>query len=208
VSNRTRWSPPEKELGISEEHEGVIILDPDAPTGMPLVDYMGDAVFEISILPNMIRNASVIGVAREVAAVTGKTLRQPETKLAMEGPSIAGQVHIEITNPDLNPRFVAGLVRGVIPQESPYWVQRRLRLAGMRPINSIVDATNYVMLETGEPLHAFDYDLLVQRAGGQIPTIITRTPYPRRAPDNAGRCRAQAGRLHHPGSGYGRVLFL
>jgi phenylalanyl-tRNA synthetase beta chain len=73
----------EKELGISEEHEGVIILDSDAPTGMPLVDYMGDAVFEISILPNMIRNASVIGVAREVAAVTGKTLRQPETKLAM-----------------------------------------------------------------------------------------------------------------------------
>jgi phenylalanyl-tRNA synthetase beta chain len=85
-------------------------------------------------------------------------------------------VRIEITNPDLNPRFVAGMVRGVTPQESPYWVQRRLRLAGMRPINSIVDATNYIMLETGEPLHAFDYDLLVQRAGGQTPTIITRTP--------------------------------
>jgi phenylalanyl-tRNA synthetase beta chain len=168
----------EKELGISEEHEGVIILDSDAPTGMPLVDYMGDAVFEISILPNMIRNASVIGVAREVAAVTGKTLRQPETKLPMAGPNIEGQVRIEITNPDLNPRFVAGLVRGVTPQESPYWVQRRLRLAGMRPINSIVDATNYIMLETGEPLHAFDYDLLVQRAGGQTPTIITRTPTP------------------------------
>jgi phenylalanyl-tRNA synthetase beta chain len=168
----------EKELGISEEHEGVIILDEEAPTGMPLVEYMGDAVFEISILPNMIRNASVIGVAREVAAVTGQQIRRPETKLSMNGPSIEGQANIEITNPDLNPRFVVGLVRDVTPQDSPYWVQRRLRLAGMRPINSIVDATNYIMLETGEPLHAFDYDLLVQRAGGQAPTIITRTPTP------------------------------
>jgi phenylalanyl-tRNA synthetase beta chain len=168
----------EKELGISDEHEGVIILDRDAPTGMPLVDYMGDAVFEISILPNMIRNASVLGVAREIAAVTRQTLRQPQTTLPMDGPSIEGQVSIEITDPGLNPRFVVGLVRGVTPQESPYWVQRRLRLAGMRPINSIVDATNYVMLETGEPLHAFDYDLLVQRAGGKPPTIITRTPEP------------------------------
>jgi phenylalanyl-tRNA synthetase beta chain len=168
----------EKELGISEEHEGVIILDVDAPTGMPLVDYMGDAVFEISILPNMIRNASVIGVAREIAAVTGQALRQPQTTLPMDGPSIEGQVSIEITDPELNPRFVVGLVRGVTPQESPYWVQRRLRLAGMRPINSIVDATNYIMLETGEPLHAFDYDLLQQRAGGEAPTIITRTPQP------------------------------
>jgi phenylalanyl-tRNA synthetase beta chain len=168
----------EKELGISEEHEGVIILDEDAPTGMPLVAYMGDAVFEIDILPNMIRNASVVGVAREIAALTGQPLRRPEMSLPMDGPTIEGQARIEITNPDLNPRFVVGLVRGVTPQESPYWVQRRLRLAGMRPINSIVDATNYIMLETGEPLHAFDYDLLQQRAGGEAPTIITRTPQP------------------------------
>jgi phenylalanyl-tRNA synthetase beta chain len=166
----------EKELGISDEHEGVIILDDDAPTGLPLVDYMGDAVFEINILPNMIRNASVIGVARELAAVTGKPLRRPQTRLPMNGPGIDGQVSIEITNPDLNPRFVVGLVREVTPKQSPYWVQRRLRLAGMRPINSIVDATNYVMLETGQPLHAFDYDLLVQRAGSRAPVIITRTP--------------------------------
>lgn len=164
----------EKELGISDEHDGVIILDPDAPTGMPLVDYMGDAVFEISILPNMIRDACVLGTAREVAAITGKELRIPEHTLSMSGESIEGKVSIQITDPALNLRFVLGLVRGVKPLSSPYWVQRRLRLAGMRPINSIVDATNYVMFELGEPLHAFDYDTLVKRAGGKAPTIITR----------------------------------
>ncbi|MCJ7623727.1 MAG: phenylalanine--tRNA ligase subunit beta [Anaerolineaceae bacterium] len=164
----------EKELGISDEHEGIIILDDDAPTGQPLVDYMGDAVFNIAIQPNMIRNSSVIGVAREIAAATGKPLHKPTNRLLAEGPSVIGQVFIEIPDPDLNPRFVLGLVRGVEAKPSPYWVQMRLSLAGMRPINSIVDATNYVMLEAGEPLHAFDYDVLVERAGGKPPTIITR----------------------------------
>ena len=164
----------EKELGISEEHEGVIILDADAPTGSPLVDYMGDAVFEISILPNMIRNASLIGVAREIGAATNKPLHKPTLKIPASGPSVIGQASIKINNPSLNPRFVVGLVCGVEPRPSPYWVQRRLKLAGMRPINSIVDSTNYVMLETGQPLHAFDYDELVRRAAGKSPTIITR----------------------------------
>jgi len=168
----------EKELGISEDHEGVIILDQDAPTGQPLVDYMGDAVFEVKLEPNMIRNACMIGIAREIAALTGKTLRQPARTLPTDGPSVVGQVGIEIKDPELNPRFVLGLVRGVKPQPSPYWVQLRLRLAGMRPINSVVDATNYVMLETNEPLHAFDYDLLVKRVNGKVPKIITRTAMP------------------------------
>ncbi|MDR3575499.1 MAG: phenylalanine--tRNA ligase subunit beta [Anaerolineaceae bacterium] len=169
----------EKELGISDEHEGVMILDEDAPTGMPLADYLGDAVFEISILPNMIRNASILGVAREVSALTGKALRKPVRRQPCDGPSVEGQVVIQITDPNLNPRFVFGLIRGANPRPSPYWVQSRLRLAGMRPINSLVDATNYVMLEIGQPLHAFDYDVLVQRAGGrQAPTIITRPAHP------------------------------
>lgn len=164
----------EKELGISDEHEGVIIMDEDAFTGQPLVNYMGDAVMELDILTNMIRNASLLGVAREIAAFTGQSLKKPTRNLPMNGKEIAGQASIHITDPELNPRFVLGLVRNVTPQPSPYWVQRRLRLAGMRPINSIVDATNYVMLVTGEPLHAFDYDVLVERAGGKAPTIITR----------------------------------
>ncbi len=165
----------EKELGISEEHEGVIFFEADAPTGMPLVDYIGDAVFDISILPNMIRNACVIGVAREVASLTGKPLKKPVPVHKATGPSIKGKVSIEITNPELNPRFAVGMIANCQHMQSPYKIQRRLRLAGMRPINALVDATNYVMLETGQPLHAFDYDVLVKRIGSGQPTIITRT---------------------------------
>ncbi len=165
----------EKELGISDEHEGVIFLEPDAPTGMPLVDHMGDAVFDISILPNMIRNACVIGVAREIASLTGKPLKKPTPVHKATGPSIKGRVSIQITAPELNPRFTVGMIANCQHNQSPYKIQRRLRLAGMRPINALVDATNYVMLETGQPLHAFDYDVLVKRIGSGQPTIITRT---------------------------------
>ncbi|MEP7357026.1 MAG: phenylalanine--tRNA ligase subunit beta, partial [Anaerolineales bacterium] len=164
----------EKELGISEEHEGIILLDDDAPVGMPLAEYMGDVVLTVKINPNMARNASMLGLAREVAALTGKALRPPSYEVAAEGPAIAGQVRIEIQNPVLNPRFTAALIKGIQIAPSPYQVQRRLRLAGLRPINNIVDATNYVMLELGQPLHAFDYDVLVARAGGGTPVISTR----------------------------------
>ncbi len=168
----------EKELGISEAHEGIIVLDADAPTGQPLVDYMGDAVLDIAITPNIARNANVLGVAREVAALTGVELRPPSYEVDWQGPSIEGRAALEIREPELNPRFVLGLIEGVEIKPSPYWVQRRLRLAGMRPINNIVDSTNYVMLEIGEPLHAFDYDVLVERAGGAAPTILTRRAEP------------------------------
>ena len=165
----------EKELGISDEHEGVIILDADAPVGTPLVDYMGDAVFDISILPNMVRDASMIGIARELAAVTRRELHLPEGIPLPQGDALSKRVSLEVRNPELNPRFMLGMVENVQAQPSPYWVQRRLNLAGMRPIDALVDATNYTMLETGEPLHAFDYELLCKRAGGNPPSIITRT---------------------------------
>jgi len=164
----------EKELGISEEHEGIILLDDDAPVGLPLVDYMGDAVLNIDILPNMARNANVIGVARELAALTGRELRKPAIEYKTVGESVEKLVSIEITNPELNPRFVLGLIRDVEIKSSPYWVQRRLRLAGIRPISNIVDATNYAMLDQGEPLHAFDFDVLKERAGTRNIRIITR----------------------------------
>jgi len=165
----------EKELGITEEHEGIILLDDDAPVGMPLADYIGDAVLDISILPNMARNANVIGVARELAALTGRELQKPTIKFKTDGESIEELVSIEITNPELNPRFVLGLIRNAEIKPSPYQIQRRLKLAGMRPINNIVDATNYAMLELGEPLHAFDYDVLKERAGRKNIKIITRS---------------------------------
>lgn len=168
----------EKELGISEDHEGIILLDADAEPGTPLVDYMGDAVLDIDITPNIARNANILGVARETAAILGVSLKEPSYQVRWEGPAIAGRASIEIEQPELNPRFVLGLIEGIEIGPSPYWLQRRLKLAGVRPINNIVDVTNYAMIEIGEPLHAFDYDVLVERAGGQAPTIITRTATP------------------------------
>jgi phenylalanyl-tRNA synthetase beta chain len=169
----------EKELGISEEHEGVIFLDDDAVAGTPLVDYMGDAVLEIKINPNMARNTSVIGIAREVAALTNRKLIKPQYEIKTSGESIESKVKIEIANPELNPRFTLALIRDVEIKPSPYWVQRRLRLIGMRPISNIVDATNYTMFELGEPLHAFDYDVLAGRTGNSPHvTISTRTAKP------------------------------
>jgi phenylalanyl-tRNA synthetase beta chain len=168
----------EKELGISGEHEGIMLLDTDAAPGTPLQDVLGDVILEIELTPNLARCHSIMGVAREVAALTGQRVRPPSLEVRAEGAPILGQAAIDIRDRTLNPRFMLALIRGVEIKPSPQWMQRRLRLAGMRPINNIVDITNYVMLETGQPLHAFDYDVLVQRAGGQAPTIITRTAEP------------------------------
>jgi phenylalanyl-tRNA synthetase beta chain len=136
---------------------------------------MGDAVLDISILPNMARNANVIGVARELSALTGRPLKKPVIEFKTEGQPVEELVSIEITEPELNPRFVIGLIRDVEIKPSPYQIQRGLRLAGVRPINNIVDATNYAMIDLGEPLHAFDYDALKDRAGKKNVKIITRS---------------------------------
>ena len=167
----------EKELGISEEHEGVILLGTDAPTGMSLVDYMGDAVFDISILPNIVRDAAIIGIARELSAALKRPLRLPQGLTLTKSDAIHQKIDLEIKNAELNPRFMIGMIENTKTVPSPYWVRRRLALAGMRPIDALVDATNYTMLDTGQPLHAFDYELLKSRAGG-TPSIITRTAFP------------------------------
>jgi phenylalanyl-tRNA synthetase beta chain len=172
----------EMELGISNDHEGIMLLGWDEfghlPPGTPFQDVLGDAILDIDMLPNIARCYNIVGVAREVAALTGGTLRLPPLDVVAEGPSIEGTAFLDIREPELNPRFTLALIRDVEIKESPEWIKRRLRLAGMRPINNIVDATNYVMIELGQPLHAFDYDILVERAGGQPPTIITRLPDP------------------------------
>jgi phenylalanyl-tRNA synthetase beta chain len=162
------------ELGLSEEHEGIILLENDAPVGMPLADFMGDIVIEVDVLPNMARCLSMIGVAREVAAITGQKVKYPALASGEVGKSIDGKVQVQIENPKLSARYAAALIEGVTIGPAPGWMQRRLLYAGMRPINNIVDITNFVMLEWGQPLHAFDYDMLVRRAGGKMPTIIVR----------------------------------
>ena len=164
----------EKELGISDEHDGIIVLDADAPVGVAAATYMGDVVFTVKINPNMARNACVYGIAREIAALTGAPLASLAAPVPATGRPLAGRVDIDIRDVALNPRFVLGLIEGVTIAPSPYWVQRRLRMVGTRPINNIVDATNYAMFELGEPLHAFDWDVIQKRAGGMRPTIITR----------------------------------
>jgi phenylalanyl-tRNA synthetase beta chain len=162
------------ELGISDEHEGIFLLQEEVPPGTPLVDYMGDVVLEIDVLPNMARCLAMIGVAREVAALTGQTLRLPPHAMQAAGEPIQGQVEVKIEDPKLSARYAAALLRGVKIGPAPGWMQCRLSYAGMRPINNIVDVTNYVMLEWGQPLHAFDYDVLKRRAGGKAPVITVR----------------------------------
>jgi phenylalanyl-tRNA synthetase beta chain len=168
----------EKELGISDNHEGVMILPDDAPSGTPLADYLGDVILDVKINPNMARNACMVGIAREVSALTGRKLRPPSNLFRASGEPLKKFLRIRIQNPDLNPRFTAILLRDVQIAPSPAWMQRRLLRAGMRPINNIVDITNYVMLETGQPLHAFDWDSLRARAAGPAVTITTRTAKP------------------------------
>ncbi|PJF47322.1 MAG: phenylalanine--tRNA ligase subunit beta [Candidatus Thermofonsia Clade 3 bacterium] len=167
----------EKELGLSDEHEGILILPDDAPVGAPLADYLGDVVLEVAILPSTARAASIIGIAREVAALTGQTVRYPPMDFTAEGEPIEGELRIEIRNSRLNPRFTAGVIRGVTIGPSPFWMQRRLALCGMRAINNIVDISNYVMLEFGQPTHAFDLDAVRIGPSG-IRTITTRLAEP------------------------------
>ena len=169
----------EFELGISEEHEGIILLDDSAPaSGTPAADFMGDLVLDLDVLPNMARCLSILGIAREVAALTGKPLRMPPAGVKAEGAPIAWQVKVDIEDLKLSSRYAAALLTGVRVSPSPAWMQRRLTYAGMRPINNLVDVTNYVMLEWGQPLHAFDWDKLVARAGGKTPTILVRAARP------------------------------
>jgi len=165
----------EKELGISDSHEGIMVLSPEAPLGTPLIDYLGDTIFDLDITPNRPDCLSVIGIAREVAALTGQNTHIPEISYEEAMPAIDQQISIEITDPELCPRYCASLITGIKIGESPVWMQERLLACGMRPINNVVDITNYVMMEYGQPLHAFDYDkirgkkIIVRRAAsGEI----------------------------------------
>ncbi|MBO8129462.1 MAG: phenylalanine--tRNA ligase subunit beta [Peptococcaceae bacterium] len=155
------------ELGIGEDHEGILILPPDTPIGQDVNPLLGldDTILELDLTPNRGDCLSIIGVAREVAAIFGSRLKSrcpafPEIKDTIEG-----KVRVDIEDPNLCRRYVARMVQDIKIGPSPIWMQTRLSSMGVRPINNIVDVTNYVMLELGQPLHAFDYSTI---AGGHI----------------------------------------
>jgi len=150
----------EKELGISDNHTEILVLPADAPVGMPLAEYLGDVILDLDVTPNRPDCLCVIGIAQEVAALTGRKLHAREVTYEEAGPSIDRHIAVEIIDADLCPRYCASLITGVKIGKSPQWMQQRLLACGMRPINNIVDVTNYVMLELGQPLHAFDYELI------------------------------------------------
>ncbi|MDD5312925.1 MAG: phenylalanine--tRNA ligase subunit beta [Dehalococcoidia bacterium] len=147
----------EKELGISDNHEGILVLPPDLEVGKALSDYLADIIFDIDITPNRADCLSIMGIAREVAAITGKEFRLPDLSYKESGKEIGSYAAVEIKAPDLCPRYCASVIDGIKIGPSPKWMQDRLLACGMRPISNIVDVTNYVMLEFGQPLHAFDY---------------------------------------------------
>lgn len=151
----------ESELRISDEQEGIIDFDSSYTIGADLSDSMSDTIFEISLTPNLGHCANVFGVARELHATTEEPLRFPEIKVT-EGSreSIEGEVVVEVKDQELCPRYSCRLIKDVKIQPSPQWLQNRLIASDIRPINNIVDVTNYVLLELGHPLHAFDYELL------------------------------------------------
>lgn len=154
----------EKELGMSDEHEGILVLNENAPVGAPLSDYLGDEIIEFEITPNLAHAFSIYGIAREAHALTGAPLTVPAGADLGNAPAGAPDL-VTIENTALCPRYGAVVFDGIEVGPSPEWLARRLTAAGMRPINNIVDVTNYVMHETGQPLHAFDADTLV---GGRI----------------------------------------
>ena len=202
----------EAELGLSQSHDGIIVLPGDTPIGTPLADILGDVILDVHVWPNRSDTMNLVGIAREIAAILGgarsqevagglglpdaianaivgvvgratglfglPSVHEPSEEYVEAGPPIAGAVEVAIEDPALCARYIATIIEGVTVGPSPEWMQERLRAAGMRPINNVVDITNYVMLELGQPLHAFDADKIsgavgvrLARAGEAVRTL-------------------------------------
>jgi phenylalanyl-tRNA synthetase beta chain len=144
------------ELGLTADADGILILPADTPIGRPLAELFGDVVLDVDVKPNRGDALSIVGLAREVAAVTGGPLRLPPTDLTESGRPTAERLQVEVEDEQLCPRFVGRWVSRVQIGPSPDWVQMRLLAAGQRPISNVVDASNYVMVELGKPIHTFD----------------------------------------------------
>jgi phenylalanyl-tRNA synthetase beta chain len=150
----------EDELGLSDDHAGIMILDDKIAVGTPLNDLFAyeDVVFELEVTSNRADALGHIGFGRELAFLTGSDLTIPEPRFAEAKDRTSDFVGIEIKDPKACPRYSARLVRNVVVKESPAWLKERLTAVGLRPINNVVDITNFVMMETGHPLHAFDFN--------------------------------------------------
>jgi phenylalanyl-tRNA synthetase beta chain len=148
------------ELGVSADKDHIYELEPEAPVGVDLRDYLADDVLDIELTPNRADCLGIVGIAREVAALTGAQLQMPPAEPWTGAQHVADLVKVFVDDPDLCPRYTAAYLADVRLGPSPLWMQRRLHLAGVRAISNVVDVTNYVMLELGQPLHAFDADLL------------------------------------------------
>lgn len=152
----------EAELGISSRSDGIMVLDENVEFGQKLRDTLkdGDSVIDIDVTPNRPDCLGVIGIARDIAAFSGTELNKPELNLKETEQPISELIKINILDPEKCPRYTARFIGNVEIKPSPWWLARKLEAVGIRSINNIVDVTNYVMMETGQPLHAFDYDLL------------------------------------------------
>ena len=162
------------ELGVMDDHEGIWVLPDELTLGQPLEEALGldDVILDVSVYANRPDCMSVLGIAREIAALTGSRLRLPSLEYAELDTPIEERTSVTVEDPERCPRYTAALMEGVQVSPSPLWMQLRLWGAGMRPINNVVDITNYVMLETGQPLHAFDFH---QLSGGRL---VIRTARP------------------------------
>lgn len=170
-----------KELGVADEHEGILVLDPATPIGSDVATMLGldDDVLEFEIYPNRPDQMSVLGIAREVALLYGKELRRPPGDVVEEGRLVGELTSVQVEDLEGCPRYTARVIEGVRFEPSPALVQARLTACGFRPLGNLVDATNYVLLMTGQPLHAFDLDKLAEhrivvrraRAGERLVTI-------------------------------------
>ncbi|WP_069131352.1 phenylalanine--tRNA ligase subunit beta [Rhodohalobacter halophilus] len=156
----------ESELGLSDDHSGIMVLHPDLEAGTPLkkaLDVEKDVIIEIGLTPNRPDAACHVGVARDLSAVTGSPLKNPYNELVSKAGSIDDQISISIEDKTKCHRYVGMMVKGVEIKESPAWLKQRLTAIGLRPRNNVVDVTNFILHEIGQPLHAFDYDKIADK---------------------------------------------
>ena len=171
----------EDELGIGSDKDGIIILPEDAPVGVPFKDYLGinDTVFELEITPNRPDCLSHIGIARELGAYYNKEVKYPSFVINSESSEkTADNISVEIEDSNLAKRYVARIIKNVTVKESPKWLKERVESIGIRSINNIVDASNFIMMELNQPNHTFDLDKIeggkiVVRAGHENEKLVT-----------------------------------